>query len=459
MTMGAVDPLELVHVEQGQRHGSLGSRAGSVQGAGELAQRRSPGQGIGFGQVLEHARALQAISDAREQLRAQQRLQDVVVRAGGEEALHVLRIPTRREEEHRRGGPAGIAADHPAKLHPAHVGHVHVQHDQIRLGLLEDLPEAQGIGEHARLNALRGEQALEDGQDLRIVVHRQHSNRLGPRPLDDLAHGFEDRGRGNRLVKVAGGAQAGHVDPIEEPVLAAQDQGRNRAGMRAELGQQHPSVLAGGGERQVHEDDFRALLRQGLTSGRQIRRPDGTELAGAGLGDEALGDEGIVVNDQNPGRLGGRLGRSRPMHFGLVGQLAAQRHQQLREPKLRLGRQTRSRPEGFHFERQARAFREAEGSERASQLMGLALGLPLPFAVERSLQGLGERRFEGSDSLLGGFDEAFPQPSQGQGGTLGGFQGSRKGEAQQRGDLAAHLFPVQRMEEQLGHAQLADESL
>jgi hypothetical protein len=71
--------------------------------------------------------------DALDQLRRIERLDDEVIRAGGNAALYIVDRFARRQESNRNVRAVRIAAHAAAGLKPVKVRHIHVEHYQLRL--------------------------------------------------------------------------------------------------------------------------------------------------------------------------------------------------------------------------------------------------------------------------------------------------------------------------------------
>ena len=109
--------------------------------------------------------------DAREQLLAAEPLRDVVVRAGLQPAHFLQLLPARGQHEH------GHIAQIPDPLErgpPVQLGHHHVEHDDIRWGLVQRAQPCATVGCLLHLVAFALEQLANQAANVVLIVDHQY---------------------------------------------------------------------------------------------------------------------------------------------------------------------------------------------------------------------------------------------------------------------------------------------
>ena len=170
-------------------------------------------------------RAAQQGMQPGDQLLQRERLDHVVVGARLQPTDSIVDLVARRQHADRdlralRSQPGGHG-------HPVQVGHGHVEHEHLRLLLVDRLERLLPAARRTNREALEREGALEGGADGRVVVYDEDRGPVVSRP-----RGHPSRGThvARRRAAHRGWAEAEtHVQAASEPPRPASEPVRSRA--------------------------------------------------------------------------------------------------------------------------------------------------------------------------------------------------------------------------------------
>jgi hypothetical protein len=377
--MQVVDLLELVDVQDRDRERlsmPLGEAAKLLDELRGLATVWRTGQVVRIREAAEELRALEPIADARPELGADHGLVHEVVRARLEDAVYDLRARLRREEEDRQTLPAWVAAYDTAELHAGEVGHVDVEHQQIRLYGLQLRPERQGIVEGADLHSARLQKFAYGGEHLRVVVHREHAGARRLRTQEHLPALLHHSRGGDRTLEKGPRAEAHRLDPVEERVTIGDDQRGYRRRERAERTQRQSPAVHPGVEPEVEDRGRRPPRVEGVAQLGYTGRGDRGRAAALRLLHDRAREADVRVRDEDRRFRVPGVGSGFGPHRADALQLPAQLDDEIAEPQEIHRRQPLVTPEHLlDITRETGAFHEPEGPHRPRELVRLALGL------------------------------------------------------------------------------------